>query len=361
MADDDDRLAQLVDEGAPDADAQRSLVSFLLERGVPFEAVRDARASGSIANLVIATVLWSDPSRISLSQLAARTGLSEAETLGVRRMYGFVDPGPDTAYPVREVDMIRAFAAGAALFGDDRTAQISRVFGTSTSAIAEAAISLFTGSVAAPMRAAGATDAEFGLALRDAMVAFESVCVAVDVMLRLNFERAIRRLGQDEAVDSMTFAIAFVDVVDSTAMSGERPSGEVASALRDFDRVAAAAAVRNDVRLVKLIGDGAMLAAREVAPLARAVAEIVGEVGEHPVLRAAKGGVTFGAVAAHDGDYFGQVVNLAARVSSAASPREVLLDTEAANQLRGEVERAGAHALKGFPEPVTLYRLTSTS
>jgi adenylate cyclase len=347
-----------VSDDAPDADAQRELVSFLLERGVPAEEVRGARASGSLANLVIDAVLWSDPARISLAELAARTGLSESETLRVRRMYGFVDPGAGAVYPAREADMIAAFAAGTALFGDDRTAQISRVFGTSTSAIAEAAISLFTGAVGAPMRAAGVTDAEYGITLRDAMFAFEQVCIAVDVMLRLNFERAIRRLGGDDTVDSLTFAIAFVDVVDSTAMAGELASGQVAEALRDFDRIAADAALRNDVRLVKLIGDGAMLAARDVGPLARAVVEIVEGVGAHLVLRAAKGGVAFGDVAAHDGDYFGQVVNLAARASGAAGPREVLLDSEAAAQVGAPTPLAGTFALKGFPQPVALYRLT---
>ena len=129
-------------------------------------------------------------------------------------------------------------------------------------------------------------------------------------------------------------------------------------ALRDFDRIAAEAAVRNDVRLVKLIGDGAMLAARDVGLLARAVAEIVAAVGEHVVLRSAKGGVTFGDVAAHDGDYFGQIVNLAARATSAAAPHEVLLDAGAAAQLAGQAEPAGSYDLKGFATPVALYRLT---
>lgn len=361
MADDDDALAGLVDDTAPDPDAQRTLATFLLERGVPLDQLRDASATGSMANLVTGAVLWSDLTRLTLTELAVRTGLSPDETRAVRRMLGFVDPGDGARYASREVDMIGAFAAGAALFGDDRTAQISRVFATSTSAIAEAAISLFTATVGAPMRAAGATDAEYGLTLRDAMFAFEQVCVAVDVMLRLNFERAITRLGNDETIDALAFAIAFVDVVDSTAMAGELESGQVADALRDFDHIAAEAAVRHDVRLVKLIGDGAMLAAREVGPLSRAVVEIVGSVAEHPVLRAARAGVSFGEVAAHDGDYFGQVVNLAARAATAAAPSEILVDAEAAKHLGTDVEAAGSRELKGFPRPVVFYRLTGTS
>ena len=67
--------------------------------------------------------------------------------------------------------------------------------------------------------------------------------------------------------------------------------------------------------------------------------------------------MTLGPVAAHDGDYFGQVVNLAARASSAADAGEVLLDTEAALALPGRTEPAGDYDLKGFTEPVSLHRL----
>ena len=108
---------------------------------------------------------------------------------------------------------------------------------------------------------------------------------------------------------------------------------------------------------MKLIGDGAMLAARGVEPLTRTAEEIIELVGRHDVLRAAKAGVTFGAVAVHDGDYYGQVVNLAARASSAANPGEVLVDGAVARSLPGRTEPAGQFELKGFGEPVPLHRL----
>ena len=357
MADDDQLPAGLVDPDAPDADAQRALASFLFSRGVPIEQLREAHASGSMSALVAGAVLWPDLARIDIAELAQRSGLSVDVTRRARRMLGFVDPGDDALCRSREVEMIQAFAAGASLFGEEGTLQMSRVLGMSAAAIAEAANSLFTGVVGAPMRAAGVTDAEFGLTARDAMLAFESVCTAVDVMLRLHFERAAARLGSDLTIDELRYAIAFVDVVDSTAMAGQLGGSELAIALRDFDRIAAEAAARNDVRLVKLIGDGAMLAARDVGHLAGAVAEIVAAVAEHAVLRSAKGGVTFGDVAAHDGDYFGQVVNLAARASSAAAPHEILLDAGAAAELAGHTEPAGSYELKGFGAPVTLFRL----
>jgi len=239
---DDDLPAGLVDPDAPDAEAQREIAAFLFSRGVPIEQLREAHTSDAMSGLVAGAVLWPDLTRLDVGELAARSGLSEDLTRRARRMLGFVDPGADALCRSREVEMLQAFAAGAALFGEERTLQMSRVLGMSAAAIAEAANSLFTGAVGAPLRAAGVTDAEFALTARDAMLAFENVCAAVDVMLRLHFERAAARLGGDLTVDELTYAIAFVDVVGSTAMAGELRGSEVAVALRDFDRIAAEAA-----------------------------------------------------------------------------------------------------------------------
>ena len=356
---DDEPPPGLVDPAAPDADAQRTLTAFLLDQGVPIAEVRAARERGDLTNLLAAAVLWPDTTRITVTELAERAGVSETTIRRARRMLGFVDPGDEPRVRPREVDIFTSFAAGSALFGEERTLQMSRVLGTSTAAISEAAISLFTNALGAPMRSAGVSDAQYGLQARDALLAFETVCTSVDVMLRLHFERALARLGGDMTVDELDYAIAFVDIVGSTAMAGELDQTTVAAALRDFDRIAAESSIQHDVRLVKLIGDGAMLASRNIEPLARTAEEIIGRVGQHDVLRAAKAGVTFGSVAVHDGDYYGQVVNLAARASNAAGAGEVLVDAEAARLLPDRSAPAGDFDLKGFPEPVPLYRLTA--
>jgi hypothetical protein len=354
---DDDLPPGLVDPDAPDADAQRELASYLLGRGIPVDELRAARAEGSIAHFVADAALWPDPSRATVAELAERAGIDVELARRARRMIGIADPGDEARCRAREVEFFAAFAAGVALFGEELTLQFARVIGTSAAAISEAATNLFAAQVATELAARGATDSELGLTARDAMVAFEAVTAATDVALRLQFELAQTRLNGEIAVDELMYAIGFVDVVGSTIMAGELTGPEVATALRDFDRIVAEAAAQHDVRLVKLIGDGAMLAARDIEPLADAVTDAVDAVSHHVVLKAAKAGITFGAVAAHDGDYFGQVVNLAARASSAAIPGEVLLDAGAAARLHGRTEPGGDYDLKGFAEPVSLYRL----
>jgi len=357
MADDDVLPPGLVDPAAPDADAQRAVAAFYLQKGIPEELVREAIATNTLTALAAGAALWPDATRVTIAELASAAGLSEELARRMRRISGGIDPGSEALCHPLEAEMLRSFAAGVALFGEERALHMARVIGTSTAAIAEAALTMFAGTTGGRLRDAGRTDAEYAQEALVALSAFELVCVGVDAELRMHFEQAVGRIGAEVAVDDLAFAIAFVDVVGSTAMAGELVGSEVAAALRDFDRIAAETAARHDVRLVKLIGDGAMLAARDSGPLLRAIAEVVVQVGEHPVLKAAKAGMTFGPVAAHDGDYYGRIVNLAARASSAAAPGEVLLDGEAANRVPDRTEPAGEYDLKGIAEPVPLFRL----
>src|SRR5207247_11176575 len=131
MADDDDLPPGLVDLDAPDADAQRELAAYLLGRGIPVSELRAAPAEGSIAHFVADAALWPDPSRVTVAELAARAGLEVDLARRARRVLGLADSGDEARCHTREVEYLTAFAAGAALFGEELTLQFARVLGTS--------------------------------------------------------------------------------------------------------------------------------------------------------------------------------------------------------------------------------------
>ena len=69
--------------------------------------------------------------------------------------------------------------------------------------------------------------------------------------------------------------------------------------------------------------------------------------------------LAYGTVVASNGDYYGDVVNLAARLVAAAEPGTAVATTEAVEGVPDVVaERLPARALKGFPAPVVAFRLT---
>ena len=110
-------------------------------------------------------------------------------------------------------------------------------------------------------------------------------------------------------------------------------------------------------RLVKLIGDEAMFVFDDSATACQ-VATQLRDNSPHPV----KVGLAHGPVVALNGDYYGPMVNLAARLVSAASPSTVLVSDSVrtgAGPAGFVFESVDTGPLRGFPEPVPVYRLVA--
>jgi adenylate cyclase len=110
-------------------------------------------------------------------------------------------------------------------------------------------------------------------------------------------------------------------------------------------------------RVIKFIGDEVMF----VTPSASAACDIALGLVERFVGNASvtpSGGVAAGDMLVRSGDYYGPVVNLAARMAETAVPRELLVsDAVRAEAAAGgfRFEPAGRRILKGFEEPVRLF------
>jgi adenylate cyclase len=113
------------------------------------------------------------------------------------------------------------------------------------------------------------------------------------------------------------------------------------------------------VRLVKMIGDAAMLVGPEPGPVVEAgltLVERAAEEGEDfPVLRA---GVASGMALARAGDWYGRPVNLASRITGRARPGSVLTTQEVHDALADAYHwsYAGSKHLKGIDSEVRLFR-----
>ena len=118
--------------------------------------------------------------------------------------------------------------------------------------------------------------------------------------------------------------------------------------------------VEPPVRLVKTIGDAAMLASPEPEPLLAAGLALIGladaEGEEFPQLRA---GAAWGPALLRAGDWFGRPVNLASRITAVARPGSLLAKAACAHSAaeRFSYSFAGERRLKGIREPVELFRV----
>jgi adenylate cyclase len=111
-------------------------------------------------------------------------------------------------------------------------------------------------------------------------------------------------------------------------------------------------------RVVKFIGDEVMWVSSTPELLAKAAVDLV----NHPKAREegihVRAGLCYGGVLAMNGDYYGNVVNLAARLVAAAKPGQVLASQAVRDELPNWAATAqDALTLKGFDAPVNAYEL----
>jgi adenylate cyclase len=156
-------------------------------------------------------------------------------------------------------------------------------------------------------------------------------------------------------------AVVFIDLSGYTRLTEERGDEAAVRFASTLQREAEAVAMANDGRLVKLLGDGAMLRfpdADRGLDAALSVVRALGEAGAPP----AHAGVHAGPLIERDRDLFGRTVNLASRLAEAAGPGEVLVSAavvEAVDNPKIRFERSDRTALKGIPEPVDLFRVVA--
>ena len=132
-----------------------------------------------------------------------------------------------------------------------------------------------------------------------------------------------------------------------------------------FSALTRASLTQPPVRLVKTIGDAAMLASPEPKALLDATLTLIdaadAEGEEFPQLRA---GAALGQALPRAGDWYGRPVNLASRITDVARPGSLLVDRELHNRVVADESApdayrwsfAGERRMKGVRGPVPLFR-----
>jgi adenylate cyclase len=157
-------------------------------------------------------------------------------------------------------------------------------------------------------------------------------------------------------------AIVFVDLSGFTRLTRERGDESAVAAATSLQRHADTTASRHGGRLVKLLGDGAMLRLADASVGLDAALDLVETMSGEGAL-SSHAGVHAGPVIERDLDVFGQTVNLASRIADVAGPGEVLA-SQAVADVAGDgtfgFERMRDAELKGLPGPIALFRVTRT-
>jgi adenylate cyclase len=290
--------------------------------------------------------------RISWEELVARSGTEEAMARELVEACG-LPVGPEHAWYESDVEILEAMAVAAPALGWTAVLGLMRRTGTAVSLLAAASSGAFrVSSAAGPLSGAVPETGPLAGAVERILAPQRLVAVylrALEQVLRhhylMGFRPDVRPAGEYGELRST--AIGFVDLTASTALGARSTADELAAAMTAFETACNRAAVRHGVRVVKTIGDEVMLASPEPGAVCAAAVALVADLVGHEVFENARGGVAFGNVLEQDGDYFGPVVNTAARLVEAAPDGAVMATAEVGDllvePLRGEEREARIH------------------
>jgi adenylate cyclase len=346
-------------------EARRQLLERLTGEGVTLEELRDAVAAGRLTLLPVERSLAGDGPRLTLREVAEKAGVEMSLVQRFTAALGLPAPDPDerrgTEADVEAARRIKAFLDAG--LPEEGMLQVARTIGMGTARIAEANRELVVRTLMQP------GDTERDLALRFAAAAEYMLPIFEPTLLyaqRSHMLEQVRRdvigtadLASGEIRGTSEVAICFADLVGFTKLGEEIAPEELGLVAGRLEEMATAVA-EPPVRLVKTIGDAAMLVCEDAGAMIEATLRLLEaseeEGEEFPRLRA---GIAFGSVLAQAGDYYGRPVNLASRITGIAKPGSALTDV-ATREAAGEgfnYSFAGERRLKGFDARTKLFRV----
>jgi len=340
------------------------LLQELFDSGVPMEELRRHVAQGTLIFLTARPVI-SGTERFTAAEVAGLAGVDVGFLLAARRAMGLPVPGPDErSYIAADIEAVRTAAlAREAGISEEEMLEVIRTVGQGLSRSAEAMRALALRLVLEPGIGERTLAQRYADAAADLGPLVSPLIVSLLTVHLLEVTESEGLSGADRSAGrlagSSEVTVCFVDLVGFTRLGQLLSPHELSRlALRLEELVSEVS--EPPVRLVKTIGDAAMMSSPEPAPLIDAalalidLAEAQGE--DFPALRA---GVAAGPALSRAGDWFGAPVNLASRITQIARPGSVLTEGQvrAAARDSHRFSYAGEHRLHGVHEPVALYRV----
>jgi adenylate cyclase len=363
-------------DGLTMADVRRvGLIRSLQEAGVPLDGLVagldrgvvelgfvDSEEYERFAGLGVET--FEEVSARTDVPLPLLTMIREAIGLGAARPTDLVRDDELAVVPFVEAQVRLGFRASA-------IERVLRAMGENLRRLAEAEAEWWRSEVIDPRLAAGgspadvvASDIAIDLTRRsqEALLAVYHAQEAQTWTANIigSFEYMLAEAGLYRAPDRPP-AICFLDITGYTHLTQERGDRAAAELADSLSRLVTRTSSAHGGRAVKWLGDGVMFHFRNPGPaVAGALEMVVGivEAGLPP----AHVGVHTGPVVLQDGDYFGQTVNLAARIAEYARPGEVLVSQAVVDAAETGVVTftdIGAVELKGVSGAMRLHAARS--
>ncbi len=364
-------IPQYNGEWTPAASAHARIVSQLRRSGEPLDSIVTAASDGRLALGGVDEIFQTETRNRTLSEAAKITGLDSRLAQRIWLALGFPI---ESINELSEHDIEAMHHIASALesgLPEAAFLQIVRVWAKAVADMADAEVSLIRMYVHEPLLRKNTSAEKITEAMGNVVV---KTMPHIPPLLEYMHNRYVQQFAEQVQVqnvqsdrfshdhtDKLTVTACFVDMAGFTRFTEEQG---VDVAFNEVERL------RNEIektlpdsaRMIKMIGDGVMVVSSEPGDLLAWAVQLVERKRSEPRLRV---GVHTGEALYRDGDYYGSTPNMAARVLNRADGGEVMATAGMREQCRGRTGlrfvSIGKVRLKGFNEPVELYRVEPRS
>ena len=322
-----------------EGDVRRALTARSLEgAGIPLDVLGDAIRRGALNLNFLDSEAYERFAGLcdeTFQQVSDRTDVPVELLMAIRESIGMAQPSPGDRMREDELEVVPFLELQMASgFRTPAIERLLRVTGDATRRISEQEAAWWRSEVIEPAMAAGKgadeiADPEFSDKIsplaEHALVSIYHAQQAREWTANIigGFEQLMAKEGIHSRLERPP-AICFLDITGYTRLTQEMGDEAAAELAATVARLVQRNSVQHGGKPIKWLGDGVMFYFDHPGPGVRAalqMAEAIPAAGLPPV----HVGMSSGPVLFQEGDYFGQTVNLSARIADYARPGEVLV------------------------------------
>jgi adenylate cyclase len=305
-------------------------IARLLRGGQPV-----GRADGPL-DVALEEVVLGAPRRFTRLQVSEAAGLDQDEGRRLWRSLGFAEVADDAVlFTQRDIDAVRLMSGltDAGVLEPEVREAVARAVAQQMSRLAEWQVGLVRRLVEnGPEEVTAQQSLEITAAVLPAMEELQTY------VWRRHLAATVHRLlvnsgTVDGAPDTWPLVVGFADMVGFTRTTRRRSTAELGEMIERFGSTTTEVIANGRGRIVKTVGDEVLFVADEVADGAAIALGLRERVRAEPALPPLRIGLAAGPVLVRYGDVYGEVVNIAARLTTHARPDSVLVDRTVAETL----------------------------
>ncbi len=347
--------------GIVNARQRAGLIEYLDSLGFTTEDMVEAESRGRLFGLAGDVLAWSGRPTFSLATAAEALDVPVDDVAHAWALLGLTAASPDDlALSQADLDGLATWFQLKPSMGEDGAFGFLRVLGAAMARLAESESTVVRAG--APEIQMNHTHDELTTAKAYRAIAefIPRIGALIDAVHRhhLNSARTHFEAVLRDTSANVVCGVGFADLSGFTALTQLLTPAELSMLLNEFNATVSGVVHGDGGRVVKFIGDEVMWVSSTPGQLVKTAVDLV----NHPKAKQAglqvRAGLGYGQALAINGDYFGNVVNLAARLVAAAGPGQILAAPAVHEKLPNWPATARESlSLKGFDVPVTPYEM----